>query len=226
MRGGWMSGVLVLVLVACGERDVVVADREGEAGEGGSHEGGSRNGSGGAAGSVGGGGTGGSGGRGGGTQTGGTGTGLTGGSAGDMPGSAGDGTSGGSGADSGGAGGRVGTTAGGGGTAGEAGAGASGGAVERDCATIVAEYGEVLREASSCNPELSVRQCTLIVDANTGCDCKTFANPENVDALQRLEELAREVTRCERPCPAACLPTARGVCGSGTADYGLCYGTN
>jgi hypothetical protein len=232
MRRGLQVGLLMLGFAGCGERNVVVADREGDAGGGAGLEGGS-----GGSGNAGTGGsipdTGGS------TQTGGTGTGATGGSSGNAGagpgGSSGSGAggsdAGGSGAEGGSESGQAGMGAGTGGNddggAGEAGAGtSSGGAPGRDCATIVTDYGDTLREAQACSPNLTVEQCTLLVPANTGCDCMTFVNPANADAVERLEALADEVSPCDRPCPTTCHGTARGVCGSGTADYGICYGTN
>src|SRR5262245_19155957 len=75
-----------------------------------------------------------------------------------------------------------------------------------DCMTLVGQYAAQLALARACDPALDVEQCTQSVAGDLACQCPTFVNPANQDALAELAALVAEwdAARCgQAPCNCA-----------------------
>ena len=207
---GLVVGLAGALLWACG------GDDDGGGGSGGSGTGGSGTGgasSGGSAGSA----------------TGGSAGSATGGSAGSGTGGSGTGGSGTGGSGTGGSG-TGGAGTGGSGTGGS-GTGGSGGSGSVTCSDLAKSYATALAAAKTCNPFLSVLQCTKSVSDELPCPCPTFVNPSNASEMTQLTDLqtAWLKNKCNVGvmCPAVACPQPSGAtCSqSGGSKAGTCKDT-
>ncbi len=82
--------------------------------------------------------------------------------------------------------------------------------------------------AKACSPILDAIQCTKKVLAHPGCGCPTAINPDNTDAVEKLDRLQNEWDKlnCSEGivCPAAACAPIDGVCGetSPGSTTGMC----
>ncbi len=83
------------------------------------------------------------------------------------------------------------------------------------CLTIENEYQTAYEMAKTCNPTLSVEQCTHQGFAGLQCGCDTYFNAQNSEAIAKLSELAEEyaVSSCgyDVLCGACAAPSS-GYC--------------
>jgi hypothetical protein len=107
--------------------------------------------------------------------------------------------------------------------------GGSGAGIVLDCTELEQAYLDTLEAARSCAPNADFEECTLIVDDQIPCPCGGVAvNPENADAVSRLDELRSdwEAQSCgsDIACPdILCEPASGGVCLPGPNGMdGLC----
>jgi PPE-repeat protein len=206
-----LSVVVLLALpTACGSDDGGDSGGTGGASSGGSSSGGASSGgssSGGASGASGSGGSGTGGSGTGGSGTGGSGTGGSG-TGGSGTGGSGTGGSGTGGSGTGGSG------TGGSGTGGS-GSGGTGGSGSVTCSDLAKSYATALAAAKTCNPFLSVLQCTKSVSDELPCPCPTFVNPSNSSEMTQLTDLqtAWLKNKCNVGviCPAVACPQPSGA---------------
>jgi hypothetical protein len=94
-----------------------------------------------------------------------------------------------------------------------------------NCNELAEQYHEALTKAQECSPEIDTPQCTEGVEDALFCGCPTWANPENEEALDELERIAKEGASCAAIvlCPAIlCIAPGSGVCTSSGGDGGRC----
>lgn len=95
---------------------------------------------------------------------------------------------------------------------------AQGGAVS--CGELGSQYAAAADEAQSCNPALSVEQCTQKVPIGLACNCPGFVNPQNTEAIAKLAQIQLDYERllcrggiacgpCLEPIRAVCSPAGR-----------------
>ena len=119
---------------------------------------------------------------------------------------------------------------GGSGTGGS-GTGGSGGSGSVTCSDLVKSYATALAAAKTCNPFLSVLQCTKSVSDELPCPCPTFVNPSNASEMTQLTDLqtAWLKNKCNVGvmCPAVACPQPSGAtCSqSGGSKAGTCKDT-
>lgn len=144
----------------------------------------------------------------------------------------GTGGSAGSGGSTGGSGG--GTSGGSGGSIGGSGGGTSGaGGMPAGCAELETQYSAYLGQAKGCNAAINALQCTLLIDTELSCPCKTYVNPGNTDPVAKLKSLATEWAAkkcgeaiacpeiaCPQPQGSGCQVNGAGGDGDGCVDFG------
>ena len=119
---------------------------------------------------------------------------------------------------------------GGSGTGGS-GRGGTGGAGSVTCSDLAKSYATALAAAKTCNPFLSVLQCTKSVSDELPCPCPTFVNPSNASEMTQLTDLqtAWLKNKCNVGvmCPAVACPQPSGAtCSqSGGSKAGTCKDT-
>jgi hypothetical protein len=90
-------------------------------------------------------------------------------------------------------------------------------------------YASVLATAKTCNPVVTVQQCTAKVDDELACPCSTFINPSNTAAAAELAKLqiSWKAKSCQLGivCPAALCPQPSGAAcvGAGGGTKGSCH---
>ena len=221
---GLSVAVLLVLPTACGSDDGGGSNGTGGASSGGASSGGSSSGGSSSGGSSSGGSS--SGGASGASGSGGSGTGGSG-TGGAGTGGAGTGGSGTGGAGTGGSG----TGGSGSGGTGGSGSGGTGGSGSVTCSDLAKSYATALAAAKTCNPFLSVLQCTKSVSDELPCPCPTFVNPSNASEMTQLTDLqtAWLKNKCNVGvmCPAVACPQPSGAtCSqSGGSKAGTCKDT-
>ncbi|MBI3206761.1 MAG: hypothetical protein HYZ29_34820, partial [Myxococcales bacterium] len=108
------------------------------------------------------------------------------------------------------------------------GGGGTGGTGSVTCSDLEKSYQTALAAAKTCNPFLSVEQCTKSTDDELPCPCPTFVNPTNSSDLTKLSDLktAWVKNKCNVgvACPAVMCPQPSGAtCSqSGGSKAGAC----
>jgi hypothetical protein len=85
------------------------------------------------------------------------------------------------------------------------------------CVSLESEYVAAYGEAKSCDPMLSVEQCTALVFAGLVCGCETFFNKNKVDAIANVSALKEKYdgAGCGKPVLCEqCQPPKQGFCSS------------
>ena len=114
---------------------------------------------------------------------------------------------------------------------GGSGTGGSGGSGSVTCSDLAKSYATALAAAKTCNPFLSVLQCTKSVSDELPCPCPTFVNPSNASEMTQLTDLqtAWLKNKCNVGvmCPAVACPQPGGAtCSqSGGSKAGTCKDT-
>ncbi len=107
----------------------------------------------------------------------------------------------------------------------------TGGSGSVTCSDLAKSYATALAAAKTCNPFLSVLQCTKAVNDELPCPCPTFANPSNASEMTQLTDLqtAWLKNKCNVGvmCPAVACPQPGGAtCSqSGGSKAGTCKDT-
>lgn len=92
------------------------------------------------------------------------------------------------------------------------------------CAMLETEYRDTLEVAQECDPRIDSDQCTEQVPSDLACGCPTFVNPENAEAVARLNLIRREALLvCDvRVCPAIACVEPNGFCTGSGSGKGHC----
>ena len=94
-----------------------------------------------------------------------------------------------------------------------------------DCDALQQQYAEQLALAKACNPAVSVEQCTQTVGSDLACQCPTYVNGANAEALSALAALVTQWNAagcgdglppcsCANPVGGFCQPDATRTSGS------------
>jgi len=102
----------------------------------------------------------------------------------------------------------------------------SGADMNASCKALESDYLDTLAAAKACNPVIAVEQCTLKMAGDLPCQCPTFVNPSNTDAIADLEALKQQYSAmgCDvglPPCSCA-DPTSAGCMPNGSGADGIC----
>jgi len=97
--------------------------------------------------------------------------------------------------------------------------------MDADCETLEQQYAEQLALAKACNPAVSVEQCTQTVGSDLACQCPTYVNAANTEALSALAALVTQWNAagcgdglppcsCANPVGGFCQPDATRTSGN------------
>ncbi len=107
------------------------------------------------------------------------------------------------------------------------GSGGTGGGPGLTCKQLASNYAATLAKAKSCNPIISVLQCTTQVDDELACPCPTFINPGNAAEVTELAKLkvAWKTQNCSAGvvCPLVlCAQPPGANCVGASGNSGSC----
>lgn len=84
------------------------------------------------------------------------------------------------------------------------------------CQTADETYWSALEEAKRCDPTLPLAQCTELGPRDAACECATFVNPGNEEAMRILAEqrgiYEQNACRADVTCAPCGEPAQRGYC--------------